>query len=157
MTLNDFQIFGLVLHDIITSYQKGIRETLGNSDAVLINLVECLCENVKLKGIDIDRLSFKEMISILAGQLRKLGVADVSLTETRLGAYVFHVNDCFLAEYAHLKKRETDVTCPLALVALSLYQASTGDKVFVPDSHYSENGSTTEIRPVADIVDLLML
>ena len=157
MSLDDFQIFGLVLHDIITAYQIGVRETLGNSDTVLINLVECLCDNVKLKDVDIDRLGFEEMVAILASQLGKLGIADISLTETGPQAYLFNVREGIWAEYVHGRKQETDVTCPLALIALSLYQASTGNKVFVPDSHYSEKGSTTKIRPVTDIVNLVKL
>jgi len=155
MSLDDFQIFGLVLHDIITSYQIGIRETLGNSDTVIINLVEYLCENVKLKNVDVDRLGFEEMVTLFAIQLSKLGIANISLTKTGPQAYLFHVKECIWAEYTHSRKQETDVTCPLALIALSLYQASTGNKVFVPDSHYSEKGSTTKIRPVTDIVNLV--
>jgi len=155
MPLNDCQIFGLALHDIITSYQIGVRETLGNSDTVLINLVECLCENVKLKDIDVDMLGFEDLVAIIAGHLRKLGIADVSITETGPQAYLFHVDNCIWAEYTHGRKKETDVTCPLALIALSLYQASTGNKVFVPDSQYTEKGSTTKIRPIKDIVNLV--
>jgi len=155
MSLDDFQIFGPVLHDIITSYQIGIRETLGNSDTVLINLVERLCENVKLKNVDVERLGFKDLAAILASQLSKLRIANVSITETGPQAYLFNVKECIWAEYVHGRKQETDVTCPLALIALSLYQASTGNKVFVPDSHYSEKGSTTKIRPVTDIVNLV--
>jgi len=153
MPLNDCQIFGPVLHGIITSYQIGVREALGNSDTVLINLVECLCENVTLK--DFDRLGFKELAAVLAGQIRNLGIADVSLTETGPQAYLFHVRECIWAEYIHGRKKETDVTYPLALIALSLYQASTGNKVFVADSHYTEKGSTTKIRPVTDIANLV--
>ena len=155
MPLNDCQIFGLAFHDIITSYQIGVRETLGNSDAVLINLVECLCENVKLKNVDIDRLGFEDLAAILASQLSKLGIADTGLTKTGTQAYLFNVNECIWAEHTHGRKKEKDVTCPLALIALSLYQASTGNKVFVPDSHYTEKGSTTKIRPVTDIVNLV--
>jgi len=53
------------------------------------------------------------------------------------------------------QEKETDVTCPLALIALFLYQASTGNKVFVPDSRYTEKGSTTKIRPIKDITNLV--
>ncbi len=62
MSEKDYQVLGLVFHGILSSYQRAIRDTLGNSDAAILNLVDYLCENMPLKGVDVSKLGFEELV-----------------------------------------------------------------------------------------------
>ncbi|MCW4048415.1 MAG: hypothetical protein NWE89_01630 [Candidatus Bathyarchaeota archaeon] len=155
MSIDDYQIVGLVFHDILSSYQVAIRDTLGNSDAAILNLVDHLCENVKMKGIEIDKHGFEDLIGILSMQVAKLGLGKISLSNIGNDNYLFRLDECVWAEISHKRKKQKDVTCPWALIAMALYQASTGNKVFVADSEYLPNGTITKIRPVSDIYNVL--
>ena len=147
----DYQLFGLVFHGIISSYQKAIRETLGNSDAAILNLVDYLCENMPLKGVDVSKLGFEELVGVLSSQVDNMGLGKVVLEKKGQNSYLFRYEQCVWAELCHQGVKVYDVPCPWALIAMALFQASTGKKVFVADSEYLSDGTVTKIRPVSDI------
>lgn len=153
MSYEDYRLFGLAFHDIIVSYQAAIRDIMGNSDAAVMNLVGYLSENVKLRSVDVDSLKYEELVTILARQIKNMNLGKIRLEKVSQTSYLFHVEDCVWAEFTHRRKNARDITCPWGLIALSLYQLSTGEKVFVPDSEYSPTGSTTKIRPITDILN----
>ena len=151
MSKENYQVLGLVFHGILSSYQRAIRDTLGNSDAAILHLVDYLCENMPLRDVDVSKLGFEELISVLAGQVEKMKLGKVVLEKLDHDSYLFRYEQCVWAELCHQGVKRYDVPCPWALIALALFQASTGHKVFIADSEYLPDGTVTKIRPVSDI------
>jgi len=75
----------------------------------------------------------------------KYNLGRVYLEALEEGGYLFHVEGCPWAPMLHKRLKRRDVTCPRALVAMALYQASTGEPVYVADSMYNSSGSVTRI------------
>jgi len=145
------RLLGLVFHSIITSYQKTIREALGYTDSAILNLADCLSENVPLGNVDVAKLGFEGLIDIMAERIENMKLGRVVLVKQDEGHYLFRFEHCVWAEANHKNMMKRDVTCPMALIAMALYQDATGKKVYVADSEYLRDGTVTSIRPASDI------
>ncbi len=65
--------------------------------------------------------------------------------------YLFRYEKCVWAGFCHPRMKVYDVTCPWALIAMALFQVSTGKGVFIADSEYLTDGSVTKVRPISDL------
>jgi len=140
----------LVFHSIIYAYQKTIRETLGSTDTAILKLIDTICENIRLLGIDFNA-GFENAVKTIIDKSAEYNLGEVTLEKIEGGGYLFRVKHCPWAPYLHKQLKPKDVTCPRALIAMAAFQASTGEIVYVADSEYSEDGTATRIEAVSTI------
>lgn len=62
--------------------------------------------------------------------------------------YILHVDGCVWASHIHEELKPRSVTCPYALIAMSIFEEVLKSKVEVADSEYYENGTKTRIQPL---------
>jgi len=60
--------------------------------------------------------------------------------------YVLHVGERVWASHIHEELEPRDVTCPFALITMSIFQEALKDKVKVADSEYYKDGTKTRIE-----------
>ena len=153
----DYEILALVYHDIIYSYQKTIRETLGNSDTAILNLANYLCENIPLVDVEVSKLGFEGLVGVLGQMIEKMKLGKVVLEKFGDENYLFHFENCKWARYYHPRRNPSDVTCPWALIVMAMFQSSFKKPVFVADTQYLANGSITKIRAVSEVYNQIAL
>jgi hypothetical protein len=152
----DYRLLALVFHEIIYSFQVTVLETLGNSDMAILHLADQLCQTALIKDVDFSMHGFEELVGILAEQVEKLGIGRVVLEKLGEENFVFRFEDCIWADYVHKRLGVRDVTCPFGLIALSMFQSSTGKNVYMADSMYSETGSATSVHAVEEITNQIL-
>ena len=90
---------------------------------------------------------------------KKLGdthLGKVSLVKLDNESYLFKIDQCIWADTYHPQMNPHDVTCPFALIALAIYQITTGRDVCMADSEFSSHGSVTKVGPRSSIMDKLV-
>ena len=136
-------------HTILFAYQKKLKDILGSGEAVFVHPVLdtiSLIEHEKglnlIKGETLD-----EVFENFANEMKKTG-AITEATFKKLGPdrYIFNVEGCAFAEYAHDLLRPKDVACPYALIAMSIFQSVTGKKVKNAESLFTSTGAGTIIE-----------
>ena len=60
--------------------------------------------------------------------------------------YILHVDGCLRAPHIHEELKPKDVTCPFALLAMSIFEQVLNGKVRVSDSEYLKDGTKTRIE-----------
>jgi len=60
--------------------------------------------------------------------------------------YVLRVDGCVWASHIHAELKPEDVTCPFALLAMSIFEKVLNGKVRVADSEYFKTGTRTRIE-----------
>ena len=60
--------------------------------------------------------------------------------------YVVRVDGCVWAGHIHEELKPKDVTCPFALLAMSIFEKVLNGKVRVADSEYFKTGTRTRIE-----------
>jgi len=138
-----------LFYSLLVSYELALKEVLGSGQAVFVQPV--LTNFVKLKevtGIPLPQTkSFEETFQNLSkifessGLLRRFCFE--KLNESR---YVVRVDGCYWAPQLHRKLKPKGFVCPFALMAMSLFQMKTGEKVKLSDSEFSEDGADTLIE-----------
>jgi len=140
---------GTLFHCILFAYQKALKDILGTGSAVFVHPV--------LKTVT--RISEKQGINLIKGEtidevfdnLSKLIEETGFLKEFRFEKlapekYVLHVDGCVLASHIHEELKPKDVTCPFALLAMSIFEKVLNGKVKVADSEYFKTGTRTIIE-----------
>ena len=90
--------------------------------------------------------SWKRALQNLSKTLKASSfVRDVRFEKLGAQKYIVHVDGCMWAPKVHKKLNMKDLTCPLALMAMSIVQTH-GNKVVYADSEYFEKGTNTLIE-----------
>lgn len=140
---------GTLFHCILFAYQKALKDILGTGSAVFVHPV--------LKTVT--RISEKQGINLIEGEtidevfdnLSKLIEGTKIIGEFRFERlapekYVLHIDGCVWAPHIHEELKPKDVTCPFALLAMSIFEKILNGKVKVADSEYFKTGTRTRIE-----------
>jgi hypothetical protein len=143
---------GSLFHAILFAYQKSVKEILGSGATIFVhpvlNIVQTIHEKTGvnlIKGRDIDEV-FENLSEIMptSGMVREFRFEKLDPER-----YILHVEGCAWAPHIHEELKPTDVVCPLALLAMSIFQKTTKTKVRVADSEYTKTGTNTIIEPIS--------
>lgn len=144
---------GTLLHGILFAYQKTTKDTLGTGAAIFVHPVLNIIKEISrksgvnlIKGNNID-----EVFENLSKVMPTTGLVKGFLFEKLSpNTYILHVDECVWAPHIHSELKPKDVTCPYALVAMSIFEEVSKCKVKVADSEYTENGCRTRIEPLLE-------
>jgi len=145
----DPQDFGSLLHGILFAYQKSVKEILGSGATIFVHPVLDIIQTINettgvnlIKGRDID-----EVFANLSETMPASGIVKEFRFE-KLGPkrYILHVEGCVWAPHIHQELKPSDVVCPYALIAMSIFQKTTKTKIRVADSEYTKTGTNTIIE-----------
>ena len=140
---------GTLLHGILFAYQKSVKEIMGTGAAIFVHPVLDIVQTIQektgvnlIKGADIDEV-FANLSEIMptSGIIRGFRFEKLGPKK-----YILHVEGCFYAPHIHEELKPSDVVCPLALIAMSIFQETAKAKVRVADSEYTTDGSKTIIE-----------
>lgn len=144
---------GTLLHGILFAYQKTTKDTLGTGAAIFVHPVLNIIKGISkrsgvslIKGSNIDEV-FENLSRVMptTGLVKSFGLEKLSCN-----TYILHVDECAWATHIHSELKPRDVTCPYALVAMSIFEEVLGCRVKVADSEYTENGCRTRIEPLLE-------
>lgn len=140
---------GTLFHCILFAYQKAMKDILGTGSAVFVH--------PGLKTVA--RISEKQGINLIEGEtidevfdnLSKLIEGTKIIGEFRFERlasekYILHIDECVWAPHIHAELKPKDVTCPFALLAMSISEKVLNGKVKVADSEYFKTGTRTRIE-----------
>lgn len=142
-----------LFHGILFAYQKSVREILGTGHAVFVHPTLTIIKEIKekigvnlVKGENIDE-AFRNLSEIM----RASGfVGEYRLQKLAPQKYILYVDNCTWAEHIHDMLKPKDVTCPLALIAMVVFEEFTKGKIKVADSKYTATGTMTPIELIED-------
>ncbi len=136
-------------HTILFAYQTRLKQILGSGEAVFVQPVLATIGKIDAeKGLSTIRGSTPaEILENFAKDLTASKVVEKAwLEQTGFDEFVFHVDGCVFAAHTHDVLKPRDVVCPLALIAMSIFQGATGKKVTVTESEFTPDGSKTVIE-----------
>jgi hypothetical protein len=136
-------------HALLFAYQKKLSQVLGSGEAIFVHpVLETISKIDKEKGLSTIRgETLDEIFSNFAKDLLASQVVEKAWFE-KVGpeSYTFHIEGCIFATQTHDLLKPKDVVCPLALVAMSVYQSETGKKVQLIETEFSSDGAKTLIK-----------
>ena len=136
-------------HAILFAYQKKLNEVLGSGEAIFVHPVLATISKIdKEKGLSTIRGgTLAEVFENFAKDVEASKVVEKAWFEkTGPESYVFHLEGCTFAEHTHDLLKPKDVVCPIALVAMSIFQSVTGKKVQLTESEFTSDGCKTLIN-----------
>jgi hypothetical protein len=137
-----------LFHVILFAYQKKLNEVLGSGEAIFVHPVLATISKIdKKNGLSVIRGgSLAEVFENFAKDLEASKVVEKAWFEKNgPESYTFHIEGCSFAEHTHNLLKPKDVVCPLALVAMSIFQSVTGKKVQLTESEFTSDGCKTPI------------
>ena len=141
---------GALYHDLLFSYQRAQRLYHGQrgDNYVLQSTLNFLLRIEEQGRIDIEKSqSFEEAVSKFADFLKKGKIIkSLTLQELDPDQYTLRVEGCIFAGKVHKLVNTKDVTCPYAMVAMSLYNKFKGKPAIERESLYFESGTQTTIE-----------
>ena len=135
-------------HAILFAYQKKLNEVLGSGEAIFVHpVLETISKIDKKNGLSMIRGgSLAEVFENFAKDLVASKVVEKAWFEKNgAESYTFYVEGCAFAAATHDLLKPKDVVCPLALVAMSIFQSVTGKKVQLTESEFTSDGCKTPI------------
>ena len=142
---------GVLLHGILFAYQKIAKETLGTGAAIFVHPVLDILRGIsKRTGVNlIEGCNIDEVFENLSKAMQTTGLITAFRFEKHSpNIYTLHVDRCVWAPHIHSELKPHDVTCPYALMAMSIFEEILKCRVKVADSEYAENGCRTRIEPL---------
>lgn len=138
-----------LLHVVLFAYQKKLKDILGTGEAIfahpVIETILTINEERRLNLVDGDTLD-----QVFANFSQKIMNSKVAKTVRfeKLGPknFVLHLDECMFAEHVHHLLKPEDVTCPFALLAMSILESVVGHRAKNSRSEFTELGSRTKIR-----------
>src|SRR3989304_2097930 len=122
----------MFFHTILFAYQKKLRDVLGTGEAIFvhpvldpINSIDKVSNLHVIRGDSLDEIFENYSKDVMASQVVKKAFFE-KLEDKK---YVMHIEGCSFANPTHDLLKPKDVICPLALVAMSIFQSATGKKV----------------------------
>ena len=142
---------GTLLHNLLFSYQKSLKNILGTGAEIFvdptINLLLNMDQENNLKIVNSNTL--EEALTNFGTFLEKSGVVkECNWKKTEEEKYVFNVRECVWAKHIHKTIQPKDVVCPFGLVAMALYKKYTKGTVNNRESKYLYNGTETALEPL---------
>jgi hypothetical protein len=142
---------GTVYHNLLFSYQRGLRHHMGSNSNVYIHpAINHLLEMDEQGGLNLDKSrTFEEAVSAFTDFLtRTKMVKNCTIDKVDGDKYTFRVEGCIWASKVHTRQINLkDVTCPYALVAMALYKKYKGFISKENESEYFSNGTETTLEP----------
>lgn len=150
MMPKEFGFISGLFHIGVFTLQTGIDETLGRigyNDYIFPAVKESMEKAEKLGiepmvGENVEEFG-ERFIKLLKTSLL---VENASLKKKVDGAYVFSLNNCFMAKTAHTVAGTKGV-CPMAMVMAAMIEKYVNKEVTVNYSDLTPNGSITIITP----------
>lgn len=142
---------GTLFHNLLFAYEKAVKAILGSGEAVFVHPTLEILKRIDEKRDSrlIEGESLEEAWSNLSNFfLHGNVVKEFSFKKVGPGKYVLRVDGCIWARHIHEELNPKDVTCPYALIAMSIFQKFTGKKVKVAESTYFKEGTETVIEPL---------
>lgn len=141
---------GALYHDLLFSYQRAQKLYHGQrgSNYVLQSTLNFLLRIEEQARIDIENSkNFEEAISKFGDFLKKSKIINsLTIQELDQDQYTIRVESCIFAGKVHKMVNTNDVTCPYAMVAMSLFNKFKGKPAIERESTYFENGTQTIIE-----------
>ena len=140
-----------LFHGLLFAYQKGVKNVLGSGSEVFVQPMLEILERVSIESewrifesgnLDEAVASFCRML--VEGHV----VKNIRLVQARSNRYLLKVDGCVWAKRIHEELQPKDVTCPIALILMSIYRRYTNEKVEETESRYLREGTETEIKPL---------
>ncbi|MBC7131459.1 hypothetical protein H5T51_09690 [Candidatus Bathyarchaeota archaeon] len=140
-----------VFHTVLFAYQKALKDVLGSGHAALVppvlTVIKKINEEYHVNLAEGETLN--EAFDNLSRILVDTGIASaVSFEKLGGNCYKFIINDCVFADPTHRLLQPEDVTCPLAILAMVVYEKISGKKTKFTYSKYTEKGTETIIEPL---------
>ncbi len=140
---------GTLFHCILFAYQKSLKDILGTGSAVFVHPVLNIIARINEKrGVNlVEGEGIDEVFDNLSRIIQKTGIVkEYRFEKVAPERYVLHVDGCFWAPHIHEELKPRDVTCPLALLAMSVFESVLKGQVKVSDSEYLRDGTETVIE-----------
>lgn len=137
-----------LFHAILFAYQKSLKNILGSGEAIFVQpVLETLDKLDKEKGLHVTRGKNADAVleNFALDLVATQTIKKASFEKKNPRGYNFCVEGCVFAGHIHHLLNPKDVVCPLALVAMAVYQSSTGERVKVTESEFTAEGSKTLI------------
>jgi len=135
-------------HTMLWAYQKGVAHTASieprlGSPKLMYPYLEDMLEYITFgKIVEGDP---EGTLKRFADKIMLYGFASNVKVEPHSNGFSFGIGHCVFAEHIHSHMLSVDVTCPWGIFAQFLAQKSSGRKVKVSLSSFSERGSSTPI------------
>jgi len=142
---------GTLLHGILFAYQKTVKDTLGTGAAIFVHPVLNIVKGIsKRTGVNlINGSNIDEVFENLSKVMSTTNlVAGFRFEKLCPNTYMLCIEGCVWAPHIHNELKPKDVTCPYALIAMSIFEEALKCKVKVADSEYLEDGCRTRIEPI---------
>lgn len=138
-----------LFHTMLFAHQKRQDEYLGSGALLLVRPILQTIDHIH-KDADINLLEGNNVEEVLDNFAKMIVETEVvekaGVQKIREDKYVFKIDGCQYAEHVHHLLDPKDVTCPFALIAMTLYQKSTGEIVKLNYSKLDEEGAETVIE-----------
>jgi hypothetical protein len=131
------------------AYQVVLRDILGTGRTVFVcPVLESFMKINEATGVRlVKEQSLDATLQNLSKAIKASGlVKDFRIEKLGAQKYTVHVDGCSWAPEAHKKLNPKDLTCPFALMAMSVVQAHSGNNVRFADSEYLKEGTKTRIE-----------
>jgi len=140
---------GTLFHCILFAYQKALKDILGTGSAVFVHpVLKTVTRMSERQGINLIRgETIDEVFDNLSRLIEETGFLKEFRFE-KLGPekYVLHLDGCVWASHIPEELKPKDVTCPFALLAMSIFEKVLNGRVRVADSEYFKTGTRTRIE-----------
>lgn len=141
---------GALYHDLLFSYQRAQKLYHGprGSNFVLQSTLNFLTRIEGQASLDIGKSkTFEEAMTKFADSLKKgKMIRSLTIEELDQDKYLLRVEGCIFAGKVHRLTNTKDVTCPYAVVAMSLFNKFKGKAAKENESLYFEGGTQTVIE-----------
>jgi len=140
---------GTLLHGILFAYQKSVKDILGTGSAIFVHPVLSIIKRInKRSGVNLIKgRNIDEVFENLSKLMQTTGlVKEFRFEKLSPERWILHVDGCVWAPHIHNELKPKDVTCPYALIAMSIFEDVLKGKVKVADSEYSKDGTKTRIE-----------
>lgn len=134
-----------LLHCLLFAYQKAAKEILGTGTAVFVHpTLELLRKIDEKRNLNLKAKNLDEAWANLSDFFLKSNIVkEFSFKKIGPNEYLLRVDRCAWAKHIHEELEPKDVTCPLALIAMAVFEKATGRKVKVAESKYYREGTET--------------
>lgn len=141
---------GALFHTVLFAYQKTLRQTFGDTPSLMLTkftipIIEKILDKaspelLKANDVDVALQEFADLI-VASGFVRSAKITEDG--EKR----VLDLDECIFADHVHsMLNIDSDVTCPWAIIAISLARKFNSRDVKVALSKITSSGSKTSIE-----------
>lgn len=140
-----------LLHSLLIAYQVTLRDILSSGRAIFVcPVLDNFTKISKATAVHVAKSqSLDASLENLSKAIKASGLVDnFHYEKLSLQEYVVHVEGCTWAPEAHKKLDTKDLTCPFALMAMSIVQSHSGKRIKDAASKYYAKGTKTRIETI---------